>query len=93
MTSINSINGMTHIEATKLRRAKVRTTVKFLQIASSRSVRTLLTKGTGISTTKLLRWEKNAELMRIRNLEKDYSDLLKAVGVESVSVLKKLTPE
>ena len=47
MTSIDSINGMTHIEATKLRRARVRTTVTFLQIASSRSGRALLTKETG----------------------------------------------
>ena len=68
MTSINSINGMTHIEATKLRRARVRTTVTFLQIASSRSGRALLTKETGISSPKLLHWAKRAELMKIRDL-------------------------
>ena len=89
MTSINSINGMTHIEATKLRRARVRTTVTFLQIASSRSGRALLTKETGISSPKLLHWAKRAELMKIRDLGRDYSDLLEAVGVESVSELKR----
>ena len=93
MTSINSINGMTHIEATKLRRARVRTTVTFLQIASSRSGRALLTKETGISSPKLLHWAKRAELMKIRALGRDYSDLLEAVGVESVSELKRRNPE
>ena len=93
MTSINSINGMTHIEATKLRRARVRTTVTFLQIASSRSGRALLTKETGISSPKLFHWAKRAELMKIRDLGRDYSDLLEAVGVESVSELKRRNPE
>ncbi len=93
MTSINSINGMTHIEATKLRRARVRTTVTFLQIASSRSGRALLTKETGISSTKLLHWAKRAELMKIKDLGRDYSDLLEAVGVESVAELKRRNPE
>ena len=93
MTSINSINGMTHIEATKLRRARVRTTVTFLQIASSRSGRALLAKETGISSPKLLHWAKRAELMKIKDLGRDYSDLLEAVGVESISELKRRNPE
>jgi hypothetical protein len=84
---------VTHIEATKLRRARVRTTVTFLQIASSRSGRALLTKETGISSPKLLHWAKRAELMKIRDLGRDYSDLLEAVGVESVAELKRRNPE
>ena len=87
------IRDRTHTEATKLRRARVRTTVTFLQIASSRSGRALLTKETGISSPKLLHWAKRAELMKIRDLGRDYSDLLEAVGVESVSELKRRNPE
>lgn len=93
MNSIDSINGMTHTEATKLRRARVRTTVTFLQIASTRSVRALLTKETGITSPKLLHWAKRAELMKIKNLGRDYADLLEAVGVESVADLKRRNPE
>tara|TARA_B100000676_G_scaffold214240_1_gene210662 strand:- start:239 stop:643 length:405 start_codon:yes stop_codon:yes gene_type:complete len=93
MNSIDSINGMTHTEATKLRRARVRTTVTFLQIASTRSGRALLTKETGITSPKLLHWAKRAELMKIKNLGRDYADLLEAVGVESVSELKRRNPE
>ena len=93
MNSIDSINGMTHTEATKLRRARVRTTVTFLQIASTRSGRALLTKETGITSPKLLHWAKRAELMKIKNLGKDYADLLEVVGVESVSDLKRRNPE
>ena len=52
MNSIDSINGMTHTEATKLRRARVRTTVTFLQIASTRSGRALLTKRDWNNITK-----------------------------------------
>ena len=93
MNSIDSINGMTHTEATKLRRARVRTTVTFLQIASTRSGRALLTKETGITSPKLLHWAKRAELMKIKNLGKDYADLLEAVGVESIADLKRRNPE
>ena len=93
MNSIDSINGMTHTEATKLRRARVRTTVTFLQIASPRSGRALLTKETGITSPKLLHWAKRAELMKIKNLGRDYADLLEAVGVESVADLKRRNPE
>ena len=93
MNSIDSINGMTHTEATKLRRARVRTTVTFLQIASTRSGRALLTKETGITSPKLLHWAKRAEMMKIKNLGRDYADLLEAVGVESVADLKRRNPE
>ena len=93
MNSIDSINGMTHTEATKLRRARVRTTTTFLQIASTRSGRALLTKETGINSPKLLHWARRAELMQIKNLGKDYSDLLEAVGVESIADLKRRNPE
>ena len=93
MNSIDSINGMTHTEATKLRRARVRTTVTFLQIASTRSGSALLTKETGITSPKLLHWAKRAELMKIKNLGRDYADLLEAVGVESVADLKRRNPE
>ncbi len=93
MNSIDSINGMTHTEATKLRRARVRTTVTFLQIASTRSGRALLSKETGITSPKLLHWAKRAELMKINNLGRDYADLLEAVGVESVADLKRRNPE
>ena len=84
---------MTHTEATKLRRARVRTTVTFLQIASTRSGRALLTKETGITSPKLLHWAKRAELMKIKNLGRDYADLLEAVGVESVADLKRRNPD
>ena len=67
MSSINSINGMSHQEATSLRRARVRTTSTFLQIAASRSGRALLSKETGISSPKLLHWAKRAELMKVNN--------------------------
>ncbi len=89
MSSINSINGMSHVEATSLRRARVKTTGTFLQIAATRSGRALLSKETGISSPKLLHWAKRAELMRVKNLGRDYADLLESVGVESVAELKR----
>lgn len=93
MHSIDSLNGMTHTEATKLRRARVRTTKTFLQIASTRSGRALLTRETGISSPKLLHWARRAELMKIKNLGRDYADLLEAAGVETVAELRRRNPE
>ena len=93
MSSINSINGMSNQEATSLRRARVRTTSTFLQIAASRSGRALLSKETGISSPKLLHWAKRAELMKVKDLGRDYADLLEASGVESVGDLKRRNSE
>ena len=53
----------------------------------------LLTKETGIRSPKLLHCAKRAELMKIKDLGRDYSDLLEAVGVESVSELKRRNAE
>ena len=36
-----------------------------------------------------MHWAKRAELMKIKNLGRDYADLLEAVGVESVADLEK----
>ena len=52
-----------------------------------------MTKETGISSPKLLHWAKRAELMKIKDLGKDYADLLEAVGVESVAELRRRNPE
>ena len=40
-----------------------------------------------------MHWAKRAELMKIKNLGRDYADLLEAVGVESVADLKRRNPE
>jgi len=64
-----------------------------ISAASLKEISALLTKETGISSPKLLHWAKRAELMKIRDLGRDYSDLLEAVGVESVSELKRRNPE
>ena len=52
-----------------------------------------MTKETGISSPKLLHWARRAELMKIKDLGRDYADLLEAVGVESVSELRRRNPE
>ena len=91
MNSIDKINGMTYTEATKLRRARVRTTTTFLQIASSRSGRALLTKEMGISSPKLLHWAKRAELMKIKDLAKTMLISFWSC-VESVSELRRRNP-
>ena len=56
------------------------------------SGRALLTKETGINSPKLLHWARRAELMKIKNLGRDYADLLEEAGVESVSELKRINP-
>ena len=92
MTSIDSINGMTHIEATKLRRARVRTTVTFLQIASTRSGRALLTKETGKSsyehvastiTGKDCKFTRILKDKKICMSEKEYKDYLLSLNCDT----------
>jgi predicted flap endonuclease-1-like 5' DNA nuclease len=89
MASIAAIRPIRHREATKLRKARVRTTESLLQQASTRSGRADLSERTGIPTADLLRWAQQADLMRIKGIGSEYADLLAAGGVDTIKALRR----
>lgn len=89
MASIDAIEGIGHKHATKLRKARVRTTEALLKVGATRGGRKELAAATGLTDTKILEWVNRADLMRVKGVGEEYSDLLEAAGVDTVKELRR----
>ena len=90
---IDVIEGIGTDHATALSRAGVTHVRHLLQRATSASGRDELARETGLSTALLLEWVNHIDLMRIRGVGAEYSDLLEAAGVDSPVELAMLLAE
>lgn len=89
MASIDAIEGIGHKHATKLRKARVRTTEALLKLGATKRGRKQLADATGIPERQILEWVNRADLMRIKGVGEEYSDLLEASGVDTVKELRR----
>lgn len=92
MARIDEIRSLSHKDATRLRKAGVRTTAGLLKRASTRPGRSELAAETEISTGDLLRWVNVADLMRVRGIGGEYAELLAACGVNTLKELRRRNP-
>ncbi len=92
MASIGDMHGMDPKDATRLRKAGVRTTEALLKAGSSRAGRSRLAAESGLSAKAILGWVHRADLMRIKGIGSEYADLLHSVGVGTISELAKREP-
>jgi len=93
MTSIETIEGIGVKFATKLRKARVRTTEALLKRGATRKGRADLAGETGLSDHLILEWVNRADLMRVKGVGEEYSDLLEAAGVDTVKELRNRRPD
>ena len=93
MASITAIESMEHRDATKLRKAGIRTTEALLKSAATRTGRRRLSRETGLSVADILAWANRADLMRIRGIGSEYADLLEATGVDTIRALRRRNPD
>lgn len=89
MASIDAIEGIGHKYATTLRKSGIRTTERLLKEGSSKRGRRTLAERTRISEQLVLEWVNRADLMRVRGVGEEYSDLLEAAGVDTVKELRR----
>ncbi|HEX2155283.1 MAG TPA: DUF4332 domain-containing protein [Acidimicrobiia bacterium] len=89
MARIDDIRSLSHKEATRLRKAGVRTTDSLLRRAATRSGRAELSDQTDLSTADLLKWVNVADLMRIKGVGGEYAELLALCGVNTVKELRR----
>ena len=80
---IEEIEGIGPEHASKLTDAGVATTAALLERGAQSSGRAALAAATGIDAALILEWVNHADLMRIRGVGSEYSDLLEAAGVDS----------
>ena len=92
MPSIDSIDGIGHRDATKLRKGRIRTTEALLKVGATRKGRAALAATTGISEQHILAWVNRADLFRVKGVGEEYSDLLESAGVDTVKELRRRNP-
>ncbi len=93
MASIDAIGGLDHKSATKLRKARIRTTQALLRAGADQKGRRRLAKATGLGEKDLLRWVHRADLMRIKGIGTEYVTLLEVAGVETIKDLRRRNPQ
>lgn len=92
MARIDQVAGVDHKQATKLRKAGVRTSKRLIEEAATRRGRTELSKSTGLSPGDLQSWVHHADLLRVRGVGAEYAELLVAAGVDTLRDLRRRNP-
>jgi predicted flap endonuclease-1-like 5' DNA nuclease len=92
MASIDTIEGISHKQATSLRKARIRTVEALLKKGATRKGRREIAAATNQSEKLILEWVNRADLMRVRGVGEEYSDLLEAAGVDTVKELRRRNP-
>jgi Domain of unknown function (DUF4332) len=89
---IGVVDGVSPGIAKKFLDAKIRTTAKLLQVASTPQGRKSLSKHTGLDAATILRCANMADRMRIKGIGRESAELLEAAGVDTVRELRFRNP-
>ena len=89
---ITDIDGIDGEAAAILKSAGIRSTERLLESARTVRGRKLLAAKTGFDEKSLLSWANVADRMRIKGISKEYAELLRAAGVDTVKELKYRNP-
>jgi hypothetical protein len=89
---ITDIDGIDGECATILKSVGIRTTARLLESARTVKGRKALAAQTGLSEKSLLCWANVADRMRIKGISKEYAELLRIAGVDTVKELKYRNP-
>jgi PAS domain S-box-containing protein len=89
---IEKIEGIGRVYAQKLLEVGIKTTDDLLNQGKSRKGREELVEKTGISSLLILKWVNMADLMRIKGVGEEYSELLERAGVDTVKELRNRNP-
>ena len=92
MARIDQVAGIAHKDATKLRKAGVRTSKGLIEVAADRKGRAELAAATGIDSRNLQLWVNHADLLRIEGVGAEYAELLTAAGVDTLRDLRRRNP-
>ena len=87
--NIQSIEGIGPVNAERLRGSGVNTVSGLLEAGATKAGRKHLANETGLAEDLILGWVNRADLMRVRGVGTQYSDLLEAAGVDTVKELRR----
>lgn len=89
---IEDIEGIGAKYAAKLRKVGIKRTHHLLDRGASRKGRKDLAAESGVDESLILKWTNMADLMRIRGVGEEYSELLEAAGVDTIKELRNRKP-
>jgi predicted flap endonuclease-1-like 5' DNA nuclease len=86
---VEKIEGVGPKYAAKLDKVGIRNTKQLLDKASTRKGRKDLAETSGIDETLILKWANMSDLMRIKGVGEEFSELLEIAGVDTIKELAK----
>lgn len=86
------IEGIGPVNAAKLKAMGITKTEALLEAGKSPKARQELAEKAGISGKQLLEWLNRADLMRVKGVGEEYSDLLENAGVDTIAELAQRSP-
>ncbi|CAN5812391.1 MAG: DUF4332 domain-containing protein [Actinobacteria bacterium] len=89
MARIDEIAGIDPKDATKLRKAGIRTTEAMLRRAATKAGRDALALEMGFDSEVVLRWAQRADVMRVKGIGSEYALLLEMCGVSTIKDLRR----
>ena len=92
MAKLETIEGIGLIYAEKLRAAGIGTVEALHRAGATPEGRKEVAEKTGIGDEYILDWVKRADLMRVRGVGEEYSDLLEKAGVDTVIEMAQRNP-
>lgn len=92
MARIDQVAGISHKDATKLRKAGVRTSKGLIDVASDRKGRNELAALTGLEPRDIQQWVNHSDLLRVKGVGAEYAELLVAAGVDTLRDLRRRNP-
>ena len=92
MARIDQVAGIGLKEATKLRKAGIRTSKGLIEAATTRKARGDLAAFLGLDTKDLQQWVNHSDLLRVRGVGAEYAELLVAAGVDTLRDLRRRNP-
>lgn len=90
---IETVEGIAKTTGAKLRKAGIATTAAMLSHCANKKGRKEKAKETGLSEKNILKWTNMCDLMRVKGIGEEYSELLEVAGVDTVKELKMRKPE
>lgn len=85
---IDEIEGIGPANKEKLAAVEIKTTDDLLKLCADKKGRDATSEKTGLTTSQLLKWADMADLMRIDGVGRQFGELLKAAGVDTVKELR-----
>jgi len=92
MPKLENVEGVGEVYGAKLREAGITSIAVLLEKGSTPRGRQQIADKSGLSPKRILTWLNHADLKRIKGVERQYSELLEAAGVDTVVELAQRNP-